>query len=147
MFSGKYERTLDQKRRLMIPPKYRHSFSDSAEQVGFHITVGLDPCLTFYTPKRWNELLQNSIQQQSFPSQKSRNFIRNFLGQAEYCELDKQHRILLPTRLLESVGIAEEVVLAGVGDHIELWDAEKFHEWESKLSAEGLEQGAQELNR
>jgi MraZ protein len=47
---------------------------------------------------------------------------RHFFSGAAYGELDKQGRMVIPGSLLESAGIAREVTVAGVYDHLEIWD-------------------------
>jgi MraZ protein len=47
-------------------------------------------------------------------------------------ELDRQGRVLVPPQLAEHAGLGREVVVAGVHDHIEVWDRAA---WASHLSA------------
>jgi MraZ protein len=39
---------------------------------------------------------------------------------------DKQGRILVPQRLLESVGLKDAALLVGVIDRVEIWDPDRF---------------------
>ena len=58
-----------------------------------------------------------------------RNYKRLFYSRAERVDLDAQGRIRIPERLLTFAGLVRDVVLAGVHDHAEIWDAvawEKF---------------------
>jgi MraZ protein len=47
---------------------------------------------------------------------------RHFFARAVTAELDKQGRMVLPASLLQSAGIQREVTVAGVYDHLEIWD-------------------------
>jgi MraZ protein len=47
---------------------------------------------------------------------------RYVFASAGEAEVDRQGRIVIPTNLLESVGIGREVTVTGVWDHIEIWD-------------------------
>ena len=42
--------------------------------------------------------------------------------------MDKQGRILLPPVLREYAGLQKDVVLAGVLNHVEIWDKERWQE-------------------
>ncbi len=47
---------------------------------------------------------------------------RFFFAGASEAELDKQGRILVPATLAERVTLGHDVVVAGVYDHLEIWD-------------------------
>jgi MraZ protein len=50
---------------------------------------------------------------------------------AAVVEPDRQGRVLIPAHLATHAGLGKEVVLAGVSDHLEIWDRS---EWESQLT-------------
>ena len=52
-----------------------------------------------------------------------RLFRQLFFSQTEEVEVDGQGRNLLPDRLIELGGLKHEVILLGVRDRMELWDA------------------------
>jgi MraZ protein len=52
----------------------------------------------------------------------------------EEVELDRAGRILIPDRLVQFAGLEHEVVLLGVRDHLEIWDAKR---WLAFLSDNG----------
>ena len=53
---------------------------------------------------------------------------RHFFAQAVTAELDKQGRMVLPAPLLQTAGIQREVTVAGVHDHLEIWDRARWRE-------------------
>jgi MraZ protein len=58
--------------------------------------------------------------------QEIREFRRFMFARSVDCPLDSQGRILLPAEQLQEIGLGKDdrdVVLAGVGDRIELWPA------------------------
>ena len=55
-------------------------------------------------------------------SHEARVMQRYFFAQASPDTPDKQGRITLPTALLASAKLEREVVVAGVYDHVEIWD-------------------------
>ncbi|MFO0865191.1 MAG: division/cell wall cluster transcriptional repressor MraZ [Gemmataceae bacterium] len=64
----------------------------------------------------------------------ARVFRRLFFAQMEAADLDKAGRIIVPPRLAQLAGLGREVVLLGVRDHLELWDADK---WKHYLGEHG----------
>ncbi|MCD8364830.1 MAG: division/cell wall cluster transcriptional repressor MraZ, partial [Clostridiales bacterium] len=55
-------------------------------------------------------------------------FMLFFFAGAADCEVDKQGRVLIPPKLREYAGLQKEVVLAGVGNRIEIWSTERWQE-------------------
>ena len=51
---------------------------------------------------------------------------------AAVAELDRQGRVLVPPHLAGHAGLGKDVVVAGVHDHIEIWDRAL---WADHLSA------------
>ena len=47
---------------------------------------------------------------------------------ATTCELDKQGRILIPQVLREKASLDKDITLLGVGDHVEIWNSDKYNE-------------------
>lgn len=116
MFKGEYSHTLDAKGRLIIPSTFR-------EQLGneFVVTKGLDGCLFVYAQAEW-ERFEEKLRGLPLTNPNARKFTRFFLAGACDCELDRQGRILLPAVLRDFAGLEKEVVLAGVGSRIEIWN-------------------------
>ena len=69
----------------------------------------------------------------------SREFVRFFLSGATECEIDKQGRFLIPNNLREAAGLVKETVIIGVGTRIEIWDKEKWTEYNNEnMSVEDI---------
>ncbi len=49
--------------------------------------------------------------------------------------MDRSGRILIPDRLLVFAGLKQEVVMIGVRDHLELWDAERWQNYLAQNAA------------
>ncbi|HEY2327542.1 MAG TPA: division/cell wall cluster transcriptional repressor MraZ [Gaiellaceae bacterium] len=124
MLLGQHDHALDEKNRLTLPAKLR-------EQLGDHVVVtrGLEGCLNVYAAKEW-EALAGRVTSLDPLSRDGRQMRRFFFTGAAHGELDKQGRMVLPTSLLKGVGIEREVTVAGMYDHLEIWDRTK---WQSHL--------------
>ena len=120
MLLGEHEHTLDEKNRLTLPARLRGAFED-----GVVLTRGLDGCLYAYPRADWERTAER-IRALDPLLENSRVMQRHFFGGAAPGELDRQGRLVVPASLLGHAGIAREVVVAGVYDHIEIWDREKW---------------------
>ena len=135
MLLGEHEHTLDEKNRLTLPAKFRQDFKD-----GVVVTRGLDGCLYAYTRADWQRLVEERLRSLDTLNREARLVQRFFFSGAVEAELDKQGRVMVPSALSESAGLQREVVVAGVYDHLEIWDraAWRDHLKEVEGSAESV---------
>ena len=117
MLLGEYAHTIDDKSRLTLPAKFRESFAD-----GGVVTRGLDGCLYLYAAGDWEGLVASRLAELDPLAQEGRLMQRYFFSGAAEAEPDKQGRIMLPAALVEHASLGREVVVAGVYDHLEIWD-------------------------
>jgi MraZ protein len=68
----------------------------------------------------------NKLSQYSPMKKDVRTLNRFTSANASDVEIDTAKRILLPTFLLEQVSITKDVMVIGVGDHIEIWDKKTY---------------------
>ena len=59
MFIGEYKYSIDEKKRLAIPPKFRQVLGKKAV-----ITKGLDQCLFLYSEKEWEAQAEKILARQ-----------------------------------------------------------------------------------
>src|SRR5438034_9402048 len=135
MLLGEYEHTIDEKNRLTLPAKFRQAFAD-----GVVVTRGMDGCLYAYTGGDWQRLVEERLRSLDTLNREARLMQRFFFSGAVEAELDKQGRVMMPSALTESAGLQREVVVAGVYDHLEIWDraAWRDHLKEVEGSAESV---------
>ena len=117
MLLGEHEHTLDEKNRLTLPARFRQAFAE-----GIVVTRGMDGCLFAYTPGDWTTLVQGRLATLDPLSKEGRRMQRFFYAGAVEAELDKQGRVGIPPALLEHAKLGRDVVVAGVHDHLEIWD-------------------------
>jgi MraZ protein len=120
---GQYDHTIDEKNRLTLPARFRREFAE-----GVVITRGLDGCLYAYTRADWDRLVETRLSTLDPLSREGRLMQRYFFASAAAAELDKQGRIMIPAPLLETARLQREVVVAGVYDHLEIWDRRAWRE-------------------
>ncbi len=130
LLTGTHPRTLDDKKRLTLPKRVREQLGDVTQ---LFVTPGPDQSLWIYT-KDELERLSAKLDQTPATDAEARKFRLTFYAQMETVEIDRTGRILLPERLVQFAGLEHEVVLLGVRDHLELWDAKR---WAAFLAQNG----------
>lgn len=124
--TGTFERSLDEKQRVALPKPLRDQLC-SEQSNTFFVAPGNDKCLALYSCTAFQELADRLTKLSSGQSD-VRNFLRIFYSQAESLEADKQGRIRLPARLVTFAGLESQVVVVGVRDHAEIWQAERWQQ-------------------
>ena len=124
MFFGSYVHTLDNKGRLVIPSKLR---DEAGTRV--YILKGFDGALSIYKSSDFDKMVEE-INTLPFNKRNSRAYLRVQLASTCELDVDKQGRVQLPSQLLEKYGIGKDVVVIGVGDHMEVWDKKTYEDYE-----------------
>ena len=123
MFFGTYSHSLDAKNRLVIPRKMRDQFGEK-----LFIMKGFDGALSIYQEAAFDALVKE-FNELPFNKKGSRDYLRIQLASVSELEFDRLGRVVIPASLLSQYGIGKEVLIIGVGDHIELWDENKYREY------------------
>jgi MraZ protein len=126
MFIGEYKHTIDSKKRLAIPSKFRKELKEKAI-----ITRGLDQCLVLYPIKEW-EKMSKKLENLPTSQIEARNFARIMLSGASEVEFDKLGRILIPDFLKNYAFLKKNAAILGISNRIEIWDEEKWQEYKKK---------------
>ena len=128
MFLGQYRHSLDSKNRLTIPARYRELIAEGA-----YVTRGFDGNLMVY-PASTFQIISQQTNQASVTDQTARLLKRLIFSNADFIEVDKAGRVLIPDFLREAANIQSEVVIAGVGDYFELWSPNSWEVQMDKLA-------------
>ena len=127
MFIGEHRHSIDEKGRVQVPVKWRSKLADGAV-----ITKGFDGSLKFYPLTAWQEIASRLAQlPQSQPS--ARAFVRQTLAGAVDVELDKSGRVVIPSYLRQFATLGKQVVLAGLHDHMEVWDEKRWETYQNSI--------------
>ena len=122
LLTGTHPRSLDDKKRLALPRRVREQLGDPET---LFVTPGPDQCLWLYTQADLEQLAAK-LDQAPATDAEARVFRRLYFAQTEAVDVDGTGRILIPERLIQFAGLRHEVVLIGVRDHLELWDAQRW---------------------
>lgn len=123
MLIGQYSHTIDDKKRLSLPSKWKTVFAKKVV-----VTRGLDACLFVYTTKEWATIAEK-LAQTSMGSKDARDLNRFFLSGAVEIDVDSAGRILIPDYLKEFAKLEGNVIFAGLYKRAEIWNEK---EWEKK---------------
>lgn len=116
-FSGITALSLDAKGRMTIPARHRDALVAQSKGA-LALVESDDGCLMLMAQSLWEQKTA------SFSETDSDNERRRFwLGLSDTPEMDSQGRVLINPVLREGAGIQRDVVLLGVGQHFEIWDA------------------------
>jgi MraZ protein len=118
MLLGEHEHSIDDKNRVTLPAKFRAAFAG-----GLVVTKGLEGCLLAYPTADWEQLVESWLADLGPFSKEARRVQRFFFGGATEVELDKQGRVMIPAALIQHGGLRRNVVIAGMRDHLEIWDS------------------------
>ena len=120
MFLGEFEYKIDEKGRVLIPPKFRRELKE-----GVVLMPGVEKCINVYPMAEWKKVAATLTTGSVTPS-KLRKLNRAIFATAFSLSIDGQGRIALPIPLQDYAGIEDEVVIAGANTYLELWNKEQW---------------------
>jgi len=127
MLIGEYTHSIDAKKRLSLPSKFRKEIGKKVV-----VTHGLDNCLFVYPLKEWQKVTEK-LTQLSIGQADTRGFNRFMLAGAVETEVDAIGRILIPEYLKEFAHLGSKVSVIGVHDRIELWNDEAWYTYKKRI--------------
>ena len=119
--SGKFVHALDQKNRLFIPSKFREILG---EQFVASIPLNGDKCIMVYSEPEWDRFMQ--AVESKYEGYKLVSFNRLIGAKLEHVTPDKQGRIVLRQDFCEFASLAQEAVVTGARNHVEIWNRETW---------------------
>jgi MraZ protein len=117
MFFGEYEHTIDDKSRLTLPARFREQLAG-----GVVLAKGLDGYVAVYPRSAWQQTIEARLAALDPLTREARELRRFFFAGAADAELDKTGRVLVPPSLARHARLDRDVLVAGVYDHLEIWD-------------------------
>ena len=118
---------------MSVPTRHRDAL---LVQGGGYITLTKHPdgCLLLFPRPEW-ETFRARIAQLPMDAHWWR---RIFLGNAAEIDLDSAGRILITPELRTAANIEREIMLLGMGSHLEIWDADTYKAKEQAAIAQGM---------
>ncbi len=110
-----------------MPPEYRPFLEH-----GVYLLPGPDGQLECYTPEGYDEQKRQRTSGEAL-SRDARRRNRSFFGRLRRLELDRQGRITIPQQMREDRGLDGAAVIVGMGEYLEIWNADAWEAEQSEL--------------
>lgn len=129
MLIGEYTHTVDDKKRISLPSKFR-------KEVGKKIVIthGLDNCLFIYPLAEWKKISEQ-LAGLGMGHSDTRGFARFMLAGAVEVSVDSLGRILIPDFQKNFAGLKSKVVFAGVVNRIEVWNDKSWAKYKGQIQS------------
>jgi MraZ protein len=131
VFQGASALTLDAKGRMSVPARHRDALQVQAEG-RVTLTKHPDGCLLLFPRPAW-EVFRDQVAQLPYEATWAK---RIFLGNAQDVDVDGAGRLLVSPELRAAVGLEREVMLLGMGKHLEVWDKQTYDAKEQAAMAQ-----------
>lgn len=122
-FKGEYEHSIDPKGRVFIPAKYREALGDEFVVCKSY----LEKCLEVYSNEEFGKL-DKKFEDTALTNVSEQVVQRYLYSSASDVQLDKQGRVLIPSKLREYAVLNSEVTIVGVRNKLEIWDRQTWNE-------------------
>ena len=133
LFLSTYINRIDKKNRISVPS----SFRSVLEQNGLKGLICYpSPTLTSIEGCTFNRIkkLSDAIDSLGPFSEERSTFSSSILADSHQVSFDKEGRVILPSELLSSVGIIEEVAFVGMGETFQMWNPETYNIYKKRKS-------------
>jgi MraZ protein len=128
IFRGTFEHALDAKHRLTVPAKFRAALSGGAVLATSNETEsGAARCVSIWTPQGYEDFTGQVLSGLNPLSPQARDLKRFFFNNSFDVELDSANRLMIPAPLMEYANLDKNVVVAGSGECLELWDRDAYN--------------------
>ncbi len=130
-FFGQYHTTLDEKGRFALPSKLRNVMGANGKPLlsgSPVLTAGLDGCLCLYPEDEWQRM-EDRLSTLPFTRKDFRYFSRRLYEAAAMVAPDRSGRILIPSHLIQAVGLEKDLLVTGVNRWIEIWNPQRHSDY------------------
>lgn len=131
LFCGDSRHTVDNKKRVFLPKRFQQGLPlDEEGSRAAVLTRGLDNCLNLFPESGLDRALAR-MNTEAFAPAEARRLQRAFFSYSTRVTLDASGRLLIPDKLRHIAGIEKEVVMVGVMDRVEIWDASRWDAYDA----------------
>lgn len=128
VFFGEYTVSFTSPGRIVLPKKIRERLKGDT----FILTKGFNFCLAGYDKEEWEEKAKELLNVSLLEKEEldKRRFI---FSSAVYVDIDFQGRFVIPKNLLSYAELSDKAIVIGVGDHFEIWNPERWLDYQKKI--------------
>ena len=130
VFQGTSALSLDGKGRVTVPARHRDALAALSSN---QLTLTQHPvgCLLVFPRPAWEGF---RAQLMGLPMEAD-GWRRFFVGSAVDVEIDSAARVLVPPELRTMAGLDKDLLLLGMGQRLELWDASRYASHQAQVMA------------
>ena len=130
VFQGTSALSLDGKGRVTVPARHRDALAALSSN---QLTLTQHPvgCLLVFPRPAWEGF---RAQLMGLPMEAD-GWRRFFVGSAVDVEIDSAARVLVPPELRAMAGLDKDLLLLGMGQRLELWDASRYAAHQAQVMA------------
>jgi len=133
-FRGQHDHSLDSKDRITVPSGYRAALAD-----GVVLMKGVEQCVEVW-PRAAAEAMEAAWLSPLNPmGADTRKIHRLKFASSDEVELDSAGRIRVNRKLIDHAGLGGPSVVAGVGDHLEIWSADAWAAEDGEIQSQSEE--------
>ncbi len=120
-FRGEYEYAVDDKGRMVVPPKFREGLTDTVV-----VGRGAEGQIWVYPKPVFEQRLLDA--QELSPDDLDADFDmgQRFWLAANDADIDRQGRLAIPGILRRQTGITSSAIVVGNGDRVEIWSPARW---------------------
>lgn len=122
MFAGEFERSIDAKNRVILPPNIKNSLGNV-----FYLTIASQKKLEIRPVEEFEKFI-NKIDENNQLDPMVQKYKRFVMASTIKVETDKLGRFLIPEKHLQAAAVKTTVTFVGMGRLIELWATENITE-------------------
>lgn len=122
--TGTFVTTLTDQKAMLLPPSIHEQLGNNATLL---VSPGSDRCL-WLTNQAHLDRLQTKLDKSPARESDVRGFKRLYYAQTVKVPV-KDGRLLISDRLVQFAGLGQELVLVGIDDHFEVWDATRWRRY------------------
>ena len=130
---GTHRPKLDDKGRLTIPARFRPGLADGVVVCGWFTNT-----LSVFPEDEFDALVRK-VRPTANLSERHMAFFRLLVSGAEVQQLDSQGRISIPASHRKYAGLVKDCVDNGLGERLEVWDADAYESYLSEHEADFAE--------
>jgi MraZ protein len=123
--TGTFQLTLDDKGGLTLPKAIREQLNNCDTVM---VSPGTDTCL-WLTNQAHLDRLARRLDHSPAREAEVHTFKRLYYAQAVKTSVQADGRVTISERLAQFAGLHQEVVLVGIDDHFEVWDAARWRSY------------------
>lgn len=125
-FIGDYQSKFDTKGRVIIPSSFRKVMQSMTQDL-FVVRKNIyENCLDLYPYAEWEKQITLITSKLNLFNKAHSAFLREYYRNLSELNMDANGRILINSRLLESVNIDKDVMILGLDSKIEIWSEKEY---------------------